>query len=193
MGLLGRTLVLASLAASTSCYEPALRDCTLACTTGDDCAAGQICGSDRFCAAPELAGHCFTRPVRDGGAIVDGDDHDDDGMTGVDSGVPVDAAPPIDAPPDEPATGTITVMISGKGYVAVGQHGTCDSDPPQSGHCVFVVPLSTPVTAFAFADDDWRFEEWTSSTCPDEDERSCTFQPATATILSVRFRKGDDD
>lgn len=189
MGLLGRTLVLAGVAASSSCYEPALRDCTLACTTGDECAEGQVCGSDRFCASPELAGRCFMRPVRDAGAIVDGDDD----ISGVDSGTPVDAAPPVDAPPDEEPTGSVTVMISGKGYVAVGEHGTCDSDPPQSGQCVFVVPLSTPITAFAFADDDWRFDEWTSSTCPDEDERNCTFEPATATLLSVRFRKDDDD
>lgn len=189
MGLLGRTLVLAGLAASSSCYEPELRDCTLACSTGDDCADGQVCGTDRFCAAPALAGRCFMRPVRDGGVPVDGDDD----VSGVDSAVPSDAGPPIDAAPDAASTGTLTVMISGKGFVAVGEHGTCDSDPPQSGNCLFVVPLSTPITAFAFADDDWRFEEWTSSTCPDEDERSCTFQPATATILSVRFRKGDDD
>jgi len=188
MGLLGRTLVLAGVAASSSCYAPELRDCTLACTTGDDCAEGQVCGSDRFCAAPDLAGRCFMRPVRDAGVPIDGDDD----VSGVDSGTPVDAAPPVDAPPDDP-TGTVTVMTSGKGYVDVGGHGTCDSDPPQSGQCVFVVPLSAPITAFAFADDDWRFEEWTSSTCPDDDERSCTFQPATATLLSVRFRKGDDD
>lgn len=48
-------LVLAVLA---GCYEPDVRDCTVTCSGPDECAAGQVCGSDGMCAAPEAAGHC---------------------------------------------------------------------------------------------------------------------------------------
>jgi len=50
-----RTLLLFALA---GCYEPELRDCTVTCSGSDECADGQICGSDGMCAVPEAAGHC---------------------------------------------------------------------------------------------------------------------------------------
>jgi hypothetical protein len=48
--------------ASSGCYDPATRDCAVACAAPGDCAAGQICGSDGFCAAPEVAGTCEAQP-----------------------------------------------------------------------------------------------------------------------------------
>jgi len=48
-------LVLALLA---GCYEPEVRDCTVTCSGPDECADGQVCGSDGMCAAPEAAGTC---------------------------------------------------------------------------------------------------------------------------------------
>jgi hypothetical protein len=56
-----RRLTLASLvlALGAGCYEPEMLDCTITCEApGDDCADGQVCGSDHLCAAPDLAGHC---------------------------------------------------------------------------------------------------------------------------------------
>ena len=40
------------------CYDPELRDCTVDCSSADECADGQVCGSDGMCAAPEAAGQC---------------------------------------------------------------------------------------------------------------------------------------
>jgi hypothetical protein len=42
----------------TGCYEPEAVDCTVECSAADECADGQVCGADHFCAAPEIAGAC---------------------------------------------------------------------------------------------------------------------------------------
>jgi hypothetical protein len=49
------TALLALLAA---CYEPEARDCTLECEGADECADGQLCDADGFCATPAMAGMC---------------------------------------------------------------------------------------------------------------------------------------
>jgi hypothetical protein len=41
-----------------ACYEPDAVDCTIECSAGDDCGEGQVCGSDGFCAKPDVAGTC---------------------------------------------------------------------------------------------------------------------------------------
>ena len=41
-----------------ACYEPDTVDCTVECAAANDCADGQQCGSDGFCASPEVAGTC---------------------------------------------------------------------------------------------------------------------------------------
>ena len=48
-------LLCATLAA---CYEPEAVNCTVECTQPSDCADGQVCGADHFCAAPDVAGMC---------------------------------------------------------------------------------------------------------------------------------------
>ena len=47
------------------CYTPDVADCTITCTGAAACAAGQVCGSDGYCATPSVAGHCG----RDGGVV----------------------------------------------------------------------------------------------------------------------------
>ena len=47
------------------CYDPELVDCTVSCVGPDDCPAGQVCGDDRFCAAPSVAGTCEDLPPPD--------------------------------------------------------------------------------------------------------------------------------
>jgi hypothetical protein len=46
--------------ALAACYEPDAVDCTVECMAPGDCAQGQICGPDHFCAAPDRAGQCTT-------------------------------------------------------------------------------------------------------------------------------------
>jgi hypothetical protein len=42
----------------SACYDPDTVDCTITCSAADECAEGQVCDSDGFCAAPEIAGRC---------------------------------------------------------------------------------------------------------------------------------------
>jgi hypothetical protein len=61
-----------------ACYDPATVDCTVSCSGEDECATGQTCGSDGFCASPDVAGQCID-PVSleidiegDGTVAIDG-------------------------------------------------------------------------------------------------------------------------
>lgn len=54
LGLVG----LAALATAAGCYDPEIVDCSVACQAADECADGQVCGADGYCAAPEVAGRC---------------------------------------------------------------------------------------------------------------------------------------
>ena len=56
MALLKTGVAFTVAIAAGACYEPELRDCTLSCTAAAECADGQVCGSDHFCASPEIAG-----------------------------------------------------------------------------------------------------------------------------------------
>jgi hypothetical protein len=46
------------LAILSGCYAPDLRDCTVTCSGAKDCASGQVCGADGYCAAEDVAGSC---------------------------------------------------------------------------------------------------------------------------------------
>ncbi|HEY5938375.1 MAG TPA: hypothetical protein VIU61_27170 [Kofleriaceae bacterium] len=64
-GVLARLIALGIVVAG--CYEPTLSDCTVECGASADCANGQVCGTDGFCAAPGVAGSCATFAGPDGG------------------------------------------------------------------------------------------------------------------------------
>lgn len=50
---------LGMLATFAGCYAPEVRDCAVTCSgESSTCADDQVCGSDGFCASPEVAGHC---------------------------------------------------------------------------------------------------------------------------------------
>lgn len=53
-----RASLLALSLLAVACYEPEAIDCTVSCSGPDECADGQVCGADGFCAAPSVAGHC---------------------------------------------------------------------------------------------------------------------------------------
>lgn len=67
-----------AIALLAACYDPATTDCTVTCSGADDCANGQTCGSDGYCAGPDVAGDCV-EPVElsieiagDGIVAIDG-------------------------------------------------------------------------------------------------------------------------
>jgi hypothetical protein len=182
MGLLNSAAALvASLTALVGCYTPALRDCTVSCTGTGDCAAGQVCGGDHLCAAPEIAGRCA---ALGSGPGIDAGEHAQD------AALPGDAASP-DAPPDGPINSPglirLHVQISGKGSVLVQGYGSCSSIAPQHGDCRYDIARDMPqnVVAVAILLDE-RFTAWTSDTCSGQDD-SCTFTPTAATSIVARF------
>jgi hypothetical protein len=168
MGLLGIGVVL--VVASAGCYEPELRDCTLTCNEASDCASGQVCGSDHFCAAPDIAGKCSSLPS-------------DAGSNARDAGI--DAA----KLPDAATHGQLAVAIEGEGRVTVTGFGTCDKAPPQNGQCTYVVPLNASVTVTAQSHSDWYFDKWTTAACAMTPVATCTFTFTTSTPVGAKFKK----
>jgi len=170
MGVLAAVAVAGGLAL-TACYAPAVRDCTVSCGSPDDCAAGQVCGSDGKWAAPDVAGRCA--------AIAP------------DAGP--DAAPSHDASDAGPADGglkvRLAVQVSGKGSVVVEGRGICSTQDPQRGSCAYDVAVGAPLTVRAVAiDEDQSFAMWTSPTCAGQGAR-CVFTPVFPTTVSARFAK----
>lgn len=169
MGLLAKCAA-PSLALLASCYEPQLVDCTIRCSGAADCATGQVCGTDHFCAAPEIADHCASvTAVIDAGVVVDG-------------AMPKPDARP-DAPPDAPTHGQLHVTINGgKGRVTVDGVGTCTND------CTYSVPLQVPLTAHAVGDHDWHFDKWTNGPCVGQ-LANCAFTPTLVVDVAAKFKK----
>lgn len=172
MDLLAGIVAAAGLAL-TGCYSPSLRDCTVSCGSASDCAAGQVCGADGMCASPAVAGRCA--------AQVD---------AGHDAPAHPDAAL-ADAPPDARPTVRLTVQVMGKGSVTVEGIGTCSSQDPDRGNCVYDVVPGVPLTARAtpITSSD-VFTMWSSATCAGQGAR-CQFTPVIATVIAARFGHSD--
>jgi hypothetical protein len=152
--------------ALAGCYSPSLRDCTLSCGSPDDCAAGQVCGADGWCAAPAVAGRCP--------GLVDAGPRD---------------AGPADASPDAAMTILLRVQIDGKGSILVDGHGSCSSQGAQHGDCTFTVAARVALTAYAVAIPLGNtFTGWTSATCKDA-PATCTFTPMVATTIVAKFQQ----
>jgi hypothetical protein len=141
------SLLLTLLAA---CYEPEAVDCTIECAGADECTDGQQCGSDGYCAAPEIAGSCR--------AMLS----------------------------DDPQSVTLMVTISGHGKVTIDKVGTCDSESPSQGTCMFAVLANVMQKLKAVENNDREFVSWTS-TCSGSSS-TCTVTPVTSlTQVGARF------
>lgn len=172
MGLLAGIAAAAGLALA-GCYSPSLRDCTVSCGSASDCATDQVCGADGMCASPAVAGQCAAR--------VD---------AGHDAPARLDAAL-ADAPPDMGRTIRLTVQVMGKGSVTVEGIGTCSSQDPDRGNCVYDVVAGAPLIAQAspLTMND-AFAMWSSATCAGQGAR-CQFTPVIPTVIAARFGHSD--
>ena len=166
-----RTLLFASL--TTACYSPEIRDCTVTCNQAADCAPGQVCGDDGFCAAEDVAGRCAS--------IAASND------AGTDGAGP-DARP--DARPDAPSTVTLTVRIDGRGVVSIPTVGECDAGSGQAV-CPFEVPKNVPLTLNAMPKNNWQFDGW-SDACNGSLTSTCVLTPTTDLAAEARFDMADD-
>lgn len=179
MGLLARC-GLVSLALTAACYAPDTRDCTVKCSSLDDCAGDQVCSAG-FCVASS-----DVQCAPPGGGSSGGGNH------GTDAGgqaVMTDAG--VDAPPDAPARGTLAVTVEGKGAIEIFGVGICDSSQ-NNGQCAYSVLLGTSLTAQANTGDDFELDRWTTiDVCPATHEPTCSFVPQLTTALGAKFRKAD--
>jgi hypothetical protein len=171
MGVLGVSAA-AFVIAAGGCYEPELRDCTLTCSSASDCADGQVCGDDQYCAAPGIAGRCASLPGDAGSNSRDG---------GIDARTIPDAATHV----------TLTISIEGQGRTVMLGTGTCDKAAPQNGMCMFTVPIDALVTVQAQPYPKWRFDKWTTTPCRVSLIGSCTFTATSSLTIGVKFRKDD--
>jgi hypothetical protein len=150
--------VAVGLLVAVGCYSPDVRDCTLTCTDATDCASGQVCGTDRLCAAPAQAGRCArVLGMYDAGEAVD-----------------ARADGSIDAHPDAAELVSIQVTVTGKGEVSLDGGGTCTGHGP-AVNCVLGAIKGSPATVRAMGLGGNHFMAW-SGAC-DGELPSCTFTP----------------
>lgn len=143
------------------------------CNAVADCAPGQVCGDDGFCASEDIAGRCAS--------IAAPSDAGVDGKT-------ADARP--DAPPVATNTVTLTVRIDGRGNIVIPTIGTCDGGSGQTV-CPFVVPKNVPLTLQAVPKNNWRFDRWDDA-CVGSPTDSCALVPTGNLSARARFELEDD-
>lgn len=163
-------LVVAALAA---CYDPAVRDCVVSCAGPGDCAGGQVCGDDGWCASPAAAGTCeaaLDAPAVDGPSVD---------------------APVVDADTDAPAKvdATLRLAIEGRGRLETDLSGVECSSNAQGNSCDFTVEVGETVVVSALeANPSQSFEAWTSPTCADAVGPTCVVTiAAPVTLVSAQF------
>ncbi|MBA3460092.1 MAG: hypothetical protein H0T46_09045 [Deltaproteobacteria bacterium] len=168
-------------AALTGCYSPELRDCAVACASVDDCGPNQVCGSDRWCASPSLAGRCLTMATPDAAVGTDG-------APGVIEDAAVDAT--VDAAPDAPTTLSLVVQIAGNGSVTIPGVGNCGYAAPNH-QCTFTVMIGAQLMLTASGIDEFEFDKWQSAACAGQGA-TCTLTPLPpTTTIAVKFRRAN--
>jgi hypothetical protein len=160
----GRTAALAAAAIAVAalasgCYQPSLRDCTVTCTGADDCAGDQVCGSDGYCALPEMAGNCGDAggATADAPAAADADPAAPDAADGEpDASIPDASLPDAAGPPV-----TLKVRIQGLGRVVSEAYGiSCDN------MCDYELPMGSVVTLSPVETTaGWTFRLWNTTPC----------------------------
>jgi hypothetical protein len=130
-----------------------------------------VCGTDHFCAAPEIADHCAAVTALTDAGIVDG------------ASAKPDARPDAPVPPDAPTHCQLHVQVEGgKGSVKIPSIGTCTDD------CTYSVPLQVPLTAHAVAESGWHFERWMGPPCMGQ-LANCAFTPTLVVDVTAKFKK----
>jgi hypothetical protein len=82
------------------------------------------------------------------------------------------------------------VRITGEGSIAVDGRGTCSSQDPQHGDCMYdIAPgIAQHAQAVEIRPNE-QFTRWTSVTCIGQNA-SCTFIPVGPTSITAKFESG---
>ena len=178
MGLLIRALptvavVAACLSALPACYSPELADCAVACTAAEDCAPGQRCGADGWCAGDAKADRCDGSQAPDGGALP--------GSTlelrlTIAGRGQVELDAPMGTPPGP------------------GDKPTCVSAQAGGVTCSYLFPANTWLTLRVRESGGWEFSGWDAPGCGLGRPKSCLVLVRTAeapTFVTARFDDKD--
>ncbi len=126
----GAAFVVAT-ATVAGCYQPDLRDCTVTCAGPGECAHGQVCGDDGYCASADVAGSCATHGLPDAHRAAD-------------------ARPAPDArlaPDAMQVAASLHVTIKARGEVVVAPVGvTCEAVDDKGASCMYDVFVGEAVT-----------------------------------------------
>jgi hypothetical protein len=166
-----RRCVCLLLAGLGACYQPGYRDCATTCVVDDDCAPGQVCGPDRWCAGPAMAGKCGRHDGKPDG----GDEHD------AASGSPDGAL----------ENGTLHLIVEGKGRIEADLAWiTCEgTSPEEPAECSFDVELGTSLILTAVEiHHHWTFEGWAHDGCV-SDGPACALEVEAPVIVTARFAR----
>ena len=182
MGLVAAALALLL----AGCYSPSLRDCTLSCAASNECATGQSCTANGWCAAAGAA-------CAPSGGVIDAPLASDGSIGAVDAPTTTtDAAPPADA---ALVTYPLQVQVIGGGKVIVDGIGTCDGNGngggqqgllPTATPCTYQVLAGTQVTAHA-TDVSQSFDKWTDPICKQQGAL-CMFTIVAPTLIQAHFK-----
>jgi hypothetical protein len=173
---------------AAGCYAPSLRDCTVTCEAARDCAGGQVCGPDGYCASPAAAGTCAP-DARADAAEVDVDAAPALDARAIDAH---DSPPRPDAAPDAAPLGALAVTITGRGDVVVSPLGvTCAAPNDMGATCGYDVVGGTPlVLVAATTHKDDRFAGWAGA-CSGS-SATCALTATTGTTAVVARFAGKD-
>jgi hypothetical protein len=164
-----KQLTAALLALLPACYEPQWQDCAVRCSSSDDCAPGQSCGAQGYCAAAGLT--C---------APATGD------------GAPMDApTPPGDGRKDDKPKVQLRVKLSEGGRILVDGVGACDNDHSRNGDCQFSVTYGQPQAVRAIPHGGYRFTRWMSPTCATAGAICVVVPLDSLTEVRVRFDRDE--
>jgi uncharacterized repeat protein (TIGR02543 family) len=170
---------------AAGCYAPSVRDCTVTCEAATDCATGQVCGPDGYCAAPGVTGTC-ARADADATADADAATIDARGDAAI---ADAHTAPPQ---PDAAVLGALSVTITGRGDVAVSPLGvTCSAPAKMGATCAYDVVAGAPLLLVAVpTHKDDRFAGWTGA-CSGT-SATCALTATTGTTAVVAGFAGKD-
>lgn len=167
---------------AAGCYEPVLRDCTVTCASAGECATGQVCGPDGYCARPAVAGTCIAPGHPD--ADVDGT---------IDARIAVPDARPAPPRPDAPPAAELAIAITGRGDVDVAPLGaSCVADDWMGAACAYPITAGAPIvlTAKTTHKDD-RFGGWSGACSGQSATCSLTATSGTTSVTAGFLRKDD--
>ena len=172
---------LVAVVALAGCYQPEVRDCTIACSFATDCVDGQQCGSDGWCAAPDVAGSCDER--RD---APDAMRADAEPPIEIDASVP-DAADP-DGMPD--VVVKLKLIVEGRGKVTVSPLGEdCYGVNNGSMTCEYMLGFGSTQHMVPLEEGGGsQWVGWTTSNCSAQVGECTLMFTAAETLVVAKFQ-----